>query len=205
MLRIAKKFLASVDVHVPVQDLTISGSNAGYRYTPNSDIDLHILVNFGRIECDEPVHELFDKATRLWKEQHDIRIHDIPVEVYVQDTREPHVSDSVYSLLNRAWLTRPRAKSADYDRAQVAKWVSRWENIIDHARSHGDYETLRGIMDLLKRYRKLGLRSSRGELSTENLVFKSLRNAGEIGRLVQSMSRQQDRDLGLPEDTGLRY
>jgi hypothetical protein len=199
LLRITREFLGSTKVKIPVKDITVSGSNAGYGYTHDSDIDLHIIADFDDVDCEGSKKELFDKVTKLWKERHHVRIHDIPVEVYVQDSNEPHVSQAIYSVLKRGWIHHARPSRSSYDRQQVAYWVSRWENLIDRARSTGNAQVLEQLMDLLKRYRKQGLDSARGELSTPNLVFKSLRNAGEIGRLVQSMTSMQDRDLGLPE------
>ena len=49
-----QEFLGVEDLNV--QDITISGSNAAYSYTKNSDIDLHLVVTMP----DNPVYqELF--------------------------------------------------------------------------------------------------------------------------------------------------
>jgi len=46
-----KEFLGLSDLEV--KDITVSGSNAGYTYTPNSDIDLHLVVDIPRADSDE--------------------------------------------------------------------------------------------------------------------------------------------------------
>ena len=44
LLIIAQDFLAALGVNdLNVEDITISGSNAAYSYTPHSDLDLHVL------------------------------------------------------------------------------------------------------------------------------------------------------------------
>ena len=55
---IAADFQESLGVDdLNIQDITISGSNAAYSYTPRSDIDLHLVVEMP----DDPVYqELFN-------------------------------------------------------------------------------------------------------------------------------------------------
>ena len=43
----------------------------------------------------------------LWNDKHDIVIYNRPVELYIQDVKDPHVSTGVYSLLNKKWLIEP--------------------------------------------------------------------------------------------------
>ena len=40
-------------------DITISGSNAAYSYTPHSDIDLHLVVDLSGVEHEDVYRELF--------------------------------------------------------------------------------------------------------------------------------------------------
>ena len=47
-----RQFLGIRDLDV--RDITISGSNAAYTYTPHSDIDLHLVVNLDEV-CDSDV------------------------------------------------------------------------------------------------------------------------------------------------------
>ena len=58
LLAIAADFQEFLGVDdLKVQDITISGSNAAYSYTDNSDIDLHLVVEMP----DDPVYqELFN-------------------------------------------------------------------------------------------------------------------------------------------------
>ena len=124
LLIIAEDFLEELGINgLDVADMTISGSNAAFSYTPNSDLDLHILVDMGNLPDDEVYNELFNAKKTLYNDNHDIKIHGVPVELYVQDAREPVVSLGEYSILNNKWLRLPTKRRANFDQnATKAKW-----------------------------------------------------------------------------------
>jgi hypothetical protein len=63
-----RQFLGIRDLDI--QDITISGSNAAYTYTPHSDIDLHLVVNLDEV-CDSDVYrELFDAKKYQYNDEH---------------------------------------------------------------------------------------------------------------------------------------
>lgn len=100
LLYIAKDFLEELGVDdLDVKDITVSGSNAAYSYTPYSDLDLHILVDMSDMDNDEIYRELFNAKKIIYNDTHNITIHGVPVELYVQDAREPVVSLGEYSIL----------------------------------------------------------------------------------------------------------
>ncbi len=60
LLLIAEDFISELGIKdLDVEDVTISGSNAAYTYTPHSDLDLHILVDMDKLPADEVYRELF--------------------------------------------------------------------------------------------------------------------------------------------------
>ena len=61
LLIIAQDFIDHLGInHLDIADITVSGSNAAYSYTDHSDIDLHILVDMGKLNNDVIYRELFD-------------------------------------------------------------------------------------------------------------------------------------------------
>ena len=46
LMDIADAFIDYIGISLDVLDITITGSYANYNYTPYSDIDLHILVDY---------------------------------------------------------------------------------------------------------------------------------------------------------------
>ena len=78
LLAIAADFQEFLGVDdLTVKDITISGSNAAYSYTKNSDIDLHLVVEMP----DNPVYqELFSAKKYQYNDEHNIRIGGADVE-----------------------------------------------------------------------------------------------------------------------------
>ena len=64
LLEIAEDFQEFIGIDLyDILDITISGSNAAYTYTPNSDIDLHLVVMIPQAH-DPELRELFDEIGR---------------------------------------------------------------------------------------------------------------------------------------------
>lgn len=198
LLRIAEDFLEFVEVPVDVQDVVITGGNTGYDYTNHSDIDLHIITDMSQIACDREAEELFDTKRLLYKHRYDLTIHGIPVELYIEDSSHPAVSAGVFSVQHNRWIKEPtQAPEPKYDQAEVQHWVKVWETIIQHAIKTGELAPCRHALTLLRTYRKMGLKTSLGEYSTPNLVYKSLRNNKTVEAINLLIDRLHDQDLSV--------
>jgi hypothetical protein len=195
LLKIAKDFIEYIDVPFQVSDLVLTGSQLGYHYTKHSDLDLHIVVDFGTVDCDREAAELFDTKRLLYKKQYDINIRGIPVEVYIEDLNYPAVS-ATYSLGKQSWVTRPPQAPEEIDVKEIEKMSQVWSTVIDHTLKTNDLETARNTVKMLRNYRKLGLKHS-GELGIENLVYKTLRNSKIIEKLMKMIGDLHDQSLSL--------
>ena len=108
LLLIANEFLDYLKIDVDVIDITVTGSYANYNYTPYSDIDLHLVIEFSDITSNEELIEGFMSAKKsYWNDKYDITIDGIEVEIYPQDANELHVSSGVYSIDNDEWVIEP--------------------------------------------------------------------------------------------------
>ena len=68
LLRIAEDVYQSMDIDVPYEDITITGSLASMSWHNNSDIDLHILLDFSKISDNlELVKRALDQSRINWK------------------------------------------------------------------------------------------------------------------------------------------
>lgn len=184
------------------KDITLTGSLANYNYGKNSDIDLHILMDFDQISEDkEFVGEYFRNKKNLWNDTYPAKIKGHDVEIYIQDTSEPHTSTGVYSLINDKWLTKPIKKMIAIDTANVQLKSAHIMNVIDDLKdSRGDLtEKVDKIMDKIKIMRQSGL-DDEGEFSTENIVFKVLRNNGYLKDLVDIKKDYLTKELTLEGD-----
>ena len=148
LLLIAEDFRESLGVRdLDLQDITISGSNAAYTYTPNSDIDLHLVVAMP----EDPVYrELFDAKKFQYNQQHNITIGNYPVELYVQDANKTHVSQGIYSVLNNQWIDVPKRRDAGVDDISTR---SKYEDLtarIDSAVASGNHDDMAKLMSKIK-------------------------------------------------------
>jgi hypothetical protein len=195
LIKIAKDFKKFVDIPFRVVDLQLSGGNANYSYTEHSDIDLHLIVDYSSVACDRAAHELFDTKRLLYREQYDINIKGIPVEVYVEDSNEPAVSSN-YSISKNQWIKHPEKKNVKIDEQKVMRMVELWKNLIYQATRLTDRLLIQKVLKLLRTYRKHGLATD-GEFSTPNLVYKSLRNSDTIKNLMDVLNDLHDQELSL--------
>lgn len=199
LLEIAQAFEQFIGVDLDIVDYTITGSNANYTWTEYSDLDLHLIVAG---DVTDQARELFNAKKSLWGEQRNIMIKGLPVECYVQGQDEPHHSTGVYSIVKREWLTEPKKIKPKVDDAAVeAKKLSMLHDI-ETALLSKDLKRLHTVKEKVVKMRKAGLERA-GEWSTENLVFKILRNLGLIDQIADQILELEDQELSLEQSRPL--
>lgn len=199
LVKIAAHFEQFVGIDLPVKDLTITGSNANYTWTAHSDLDLHLIVPG---TPSEEQRELYSAKKALWSEQHDIMIRGMEVECYIQGEAEPHHSTGVYSLNNDSWVVEPKKVKPQVDDNAVEAKEQDLIALVVMALENSQLDQLTRVKDKLTKMRKAGLERA-GEWSTENLVFKSLRNQGLIDRLTERIRELEDRELSLENQNNI--
>lgn len=200
LLKIAKAYYEFLSIDTPIIDVVVSGSQANYNYSEHSDIDLHLIVDYSSVECDMAVDELFKTKRDLWREEHDIDIHGIPVELYAEDVNKPAVS-AAYSLIKDNWIKTPEPSTREADIEKIKRLCLSWMIFLTTRLATKELEQIKQAKDLLWTYRKIGL-SKEGEMGTPNLVFKTLRNSGVTDMLLAAVSKLSDEKLSL-ETTGV--
>jgi len=202
-LKIARAFadflLPIIDVQV--RDVTLTGSNANYNWTTKSDIDLHILINYKDIKAYNAnsalVREYLMAKKSIWNNNYPLTFRGMQIELYAQDTNEPHTSTGVFSIMKDKWIKTPSADIVSIEDDAIDKKSNPIAYEIDKLKQH-DMDLLPRIERLkarLKHMRQTGLEKE-GEYSIENLAFKKLRHTGHLERLNQlakteTMSRLQ--------------
>jgi hypothetical protein len=198
LLKIADDFREFLGIDVEVKDITVSGSNAAYTYTPHSDIDLHLVVDLPQADASEVYRELFDAKKYAYNDQHDIRIGDYDVELYVQDANKKHISQGIYSIINDDWVSVPKRRRPDVDDISVKSKFEDLGHRIEQAIKSGDYKQITAVAEKIKEMRQAGL-DAHGEFGPENLAFKILRTQGLIKKLYDARNAAKDRLLSLDE------
>jgi predicted chitinase len=187
----------------------MTGSLANYNWSNFSDIDLHILVDYGQFNENQlPLYEeLFKLKKTLFNDKHDITIYGYDVELYVQDESETHFSSGVFSVLNNEWITKPKKENLEIDTELIKNKSQQWMKIIDGVIEAAKDEPLDDARELIgkykdkiKKYRTCGLEKN-GEYSDENLVFKVLRRNNYIQKLFDFETKHTDKELSIKEAT----
>jgi hypothetical protein len=195
LIRIARAFEEFVGVDLDVVDYTITGSNANYTWTEHSDLDLHLVIP-GTAPDDD--RELYSAKKSLWGEQRNITIKGLPVECYVQGQDEPHHSTGVYSLSKNEWLVEPQQIEPRIDDSSVEAKKDAIMHDAETALLNKNLDQLRIVKERIVKMRQAGLDRA-GEWSTENLVFKILRNLGIIEQVSDTIRELEDQELSLEQ------
>ena len=182
-------------------DIILTGSMANYNWSEESDLDVHILMDFSQIsDDDEFIGEFFKTKKSLWTEKLPIMIKNHDVEVYVQNVNEEHSSTGVYSLIEDKWITKPIKQMIGIDVADVQLKAADVINTIDELiSSKNDQHVIKEIdrlMEKLRKMRKAGLEKE-GEFSVENLVFKILRHSGYLEKLSDVKKEKLTKELSV--------
>jgi hypothetical protein len=138
--------------------------------------------------------ELFNLKKQVFNDKHNIKIFGYDVELYAEDSKEPHYSSGVYSIMNNEWISNPKKFKENVDKSvlesKIKTWVEKIETAIEEEKD------LEGLRKKLKEYRQCGLEKD-GELAYENLVFKFLRRSGHIQKLFDTLNKQTDKELSI--------
>lgn len=187
-LRIAKHFYEFLETDAPIKDIILIGSNANYNWTEQSDIDLHVVINY--LEVGDNLHLVKNymmAKKSVWNTNYPLTYQGMAIELYAQDSNEElHSSVGVYSLLKGKWLKRPSSKIVSIDDSIIDQKVMPLKYQIDNLDKNDPnlrYK-IKQILDHLRRMRQTGL-DAEGEYSIENLAFKKLRTIGYVDKLKE--------------------
>jgi predicted nucleotidyltransferase len=199
LLKIATDFFKDADLNVQYSDILLLGSAANYNWTPESDLDVHILVDSDLIKIHpEQAQKFFYALSKKWNLEHDIKMKGHKVEIYLQDTHEKNAAEAVYSILRSEWVKRPCPEKITVDKAGIQKKYSMWVERINDAIKSEDDKKMKAVVEGLHDARQAGLTKA-GEFSTENLVFKILRSRGFVKKLKDAETTTYDKKMAVNE------
>jgi|TARA_R110000824_G_C15225356_1_gene677990 hypothetical protein len=207
LIKIAQDFFENLQLDVEIEDITITGSSASYNWSNYSDIDLHIVVNYSKVDENiDLVREFFRGKVFIWNQKHKINVSDHEIEVYVQDTEESHHSLGVYSVKNDKWIQKPEKSKTKIDFEGVKKkammlmdCIDRVYDLFEDQKYKISLKCAEKIKEKIKKMRKMGLEGA-GIYSIENLAFKILRRNGYLNDLSEIIDRSYDNLLSLSQN-----
>jgi predicted nucleotidyltransferase len=195
LLNIARTFYKETELGAPLKDVQLLGSSAGYNWTPTSDLDLHVIIDFKKIDEDvDLVKKLVDGLKFVWNQSHNLSIGKHPIEVYIQDVNEVNRSQSIYSLMKNKWVKEPKHENVKIDKDKIKKKFKEFKDLITITTGHMNLQMVTRLLKRLRDMRNAGLDKA-GEYSTENLVYKLLRAAGHLDTLHKKSLEIKDKEL----------
>lgn len=205
LLRIVLDFIKEVKLETPIKDITLTGSLANFNYNKYSDFDVHILLDFNKVnENTDLVRDALDGKRFIWNIRHNIFIKGHEVELYFQDVNDPHHATAIYSLLRDKWLKEPVynppgdvdvnavEEKAFYVKDLVVRMVNKLNETKDKQEIQLINKKAKQIKEKIIRIRKEAL-AERGEFAFENLLFKRLRNEGIIEKIIEVINASYDK------------
>tara|TARA_R110000868_G_C10828927_1_gene759213 strand:- start:265 stop:1071 length:807 start_codon:yes stop_codon:yes gene_type:complete len=204
LMTIADEVIKSLDLGVEVEDVVITGSIASYNWHSLSDIDLHIMLDFEKIDNNfDLVKKMLDQIRINWNKKHNILIANKEVELYFQHYTEPHESNGIWSLTLEKWMAEPVKLNPEIDIKTTEKKAEAIAQSIEHLFEifkKQDYKGAREFAGKIKskiaKMRQSGLADA-GIYSPENLAFKMLRNSGYLEKLSALSIEAYDKMMSL--------
>ena len=199
------KDFIEVEVELTVQDIILTGSNASYNYTKDSDLDIHIIADTSKIEDTLNLHKVVYNAYKsAFNKKFEIELNKVPVEIYVETQDTPLVSNGIYSVMNDEWVKEPTKDDIpEVDQEAIDKafkpWEDRYNTLLNKITDDTEDESeIDKFIDELYELRTKGL-AGEGEYSIENLVFKEMRNNGYLDNLKELRHKVIAQRLSLRE------
>ena len=210
LLDIADDFMDELAIgDIKPEDIVLTGSLSNYNWSKYSDIDLHIVIDFSKVYPGKKdfVEDYFKTKREAWTESHgELKIYGYPVEVSVEDSKNPAMSTGVYSIVKNEWIVEPDDfDNAELNSAYIRKHSAKLMTKIDAMLS--DYNNRKGLDNLdskaynlfmnLRRQRQESLSTS-GEMGSGNIIYKILKHSGYLDKLWDVINGAFDRSMSMP-------
>lgn len=208
LLDIAASFFDSLELDVKIKDIYFTGSLANYGWTDKSDIDLHVIIDYGEYGEVIFLEDYLYLKKENWLKNHNISIFGFEVEPFAKDEEAKHPYKAIYSVLKDKWVVSPRKDKPIIDFETVKEKSASIMNSIDKVSDMTDEDKKLDAAEKLNQklggLREIGLRTS-GEYSNENLIYKTLKRAGYLDKLSDARHGTFDKKMSINESIDKSY
>ena len=186
-------------VEVAFDDVVIVGSSTNYNWSSYSDIDLHIMVDYTKMDMSKEEAEAMLSAIKgNWNKSHDISIKGHELEINFGDVAAKSAITSIYSIQNGKWVMKPVKEKPTFNKELIKKKHAELKAKFEEILRTDDEAALKKMLEKIYIFRQAGLDKG-GELSEENIVFKILRAQGYLDKLKAHINTIYDRDMTVKE------
>lgn len=200
LLKVAGDFYEKTGFKAPIIDIYLMGSIANYNWTPDSDADVHVIIDYNQLQMPpETVKEVVRTIASQWNAEHEVTVKGHKVELNFQNVKEqkPHVT-GIYSLKFGQWVRQPVHQNVQINKMLVQAKYKAMRKYVEAVINSGDREAMKQAKKYIDAFRQYGLDTA-GELSVENVVFKALRAKGFLTKLKNSIVQVYDKETSVAE------
>lgn len=200
LLRMAYDFYKKTKLPAPIIDVYLMGSVANYNWTPDSDADVHVIIDYNKLQMpQETAFKSVKIASAQWNSEHEVTVKNHKVEMNIQNVHEvkPHVT-GIYSLVKDQWVRKPFKQNVRIDKSIIQVQYQAMKKYIESAMNSRNRDIMKYAKEYVDAYRQYGLDTC-GELSYQNIVFKILRAKGIIKKLKDSINIVYDKEMTVNE------
>ncbi len=200
LLQMAYDFYEKTNLPAPIVDVYLMGSSANYNWTPDSDVDVHVIVDYLKLQMPtETANKTVKTAGAQWNAEHNVLIKGHKVEMNIQNSQEQKLYvTGIYSLVKDQWLRKPVKSPVQIDKNVLKVQYESMKKYIQNCIGSGDREQMKAAKKYLDAYRQYGL-DTYGELSYENIIYKMLRARGYIKLLKDRIVSVYDQQMTVTE------
>jgi len=200
LMKVVEDFYEKTGFKAPIIDVYLMGSIANYNWTPDSDADIHIIINYDQLQMPkETTKEVVRTVASQWNSEHEVTVKGHKVEINLQNVKEqkPHVT-GIYSLKYGQWNRQPVHQNVQINNMLVQTKYKAMKKYVEAVINSGDRDAMKQAKKYIDAFRQYGL-DTIGELSVENLVFKALRTKGLLTQLKNSIVQVYDKEMTVRE------
>lgn len=211
-LEIADDFIKTLNIPwVEPEDIVLTGSICGFNWSKFSDIDIHIIYDFDKVdEKTNFVREYFNNKKSLWNNEHEnLKIYGFPIELYVENIGDNTAYSGIYSLEKNKWIVKPeynQNNNIKLEKYVIKEKAARLMTKIDdleeeyESTTHNHQmdilaEKVKNLWDKIKHMRKKALENGdeKNIMSIDNVVFKVMRRTGYLDILCDLKLKTYDK------------
>lgn len=202
LIDIANSYFKSLELDMTVKDILFTGSLANYGWTDESDIDLHLIVDYKDLKEVPFLEDYLYLKKKNWLDGHNISIFGFEVEPFAKDEEKQYDYKAIYSVLNNEWVVAPRNDKPVIDletvKEKAASIMNDIDMIVDIKDNDKQLKSAEKLKNKLGGLRAIGLAKD-GEYSNENLIYKTLRKTGYLDKLGDTKDAAFDAKLTMNE------